>query len=362
MLEIDFNDATLPSAGTLVLLVAEDGERPALYARADAATGGALSRAVEAAEFGFGRGKSCVVLGPGAGLARIVLVGLGKSADLDAPALEAAGGAAYQAAKSGAVASLAVGALPAALVAHAALGAVLSSYRFDLYRTRQKPDDRPKLARLSVLSPEPAAVREAWPALHAIAHGTFVARDLVSEPANTLTPPVFADRIAAADLARARDRGLRARADGGAGLRRPARRRHGLATRRRAWRSMQWRGLPGDGPDAAPIAFVGKGVTFDSGGISHQAGRRHGGHEVGHGRRRRGRRPDGRAGRPQGEGQRGRRLSAWSRTCRRAAPAAGRRGDRAVRPDHRGDQHRRRGPARAGRRALVRAGTVVNAL
>ncbi len=272
MLDIDFNDATLPSAGTLVLLVAEDGERPALYARADAATGGALSRAVEAAEFGFGRGKSCVVLGPGAGLARIVLVGLGKSADLDAPALEAAGGAAYQAAKSGAVASMVVGALPAALVAHAALGAVLSSYRFDLYRTRQKPDDRPKLARLSVLSPEPAAVREAWPALHAIAHGTFVARDLVSEPANTLTPPVFADRIAALTSLgleieifgpdRMQELGFGALLAVAMGSDAPAR----MAV-------MQWRGLPGDGPDAAPIAFVGKGVTFDSGGISiKQAG------------------------------------------------------------------------------------------
>ena len=269
MLDIDFNDAVLPSAGTLVLLVAEDGERPALYDQADAATGGAISRAVEAGEFGFGRAKSCVVLGPGAGLARIVLVGLGKSADLDAQAMEAAGGAAYQAAKAGAVAAVAVGALPAALAAHAALGAVLSSYRFDLYRTRQKPDERPKLARLAVLSEQAEAARAAWPALRAIAQGTFIARDLVSEPANTLTPPVFADRIA--DLAslgleieifepeRMRELGFGALLGVaiGSDAQRSPRRHHALArpARRRS-------------RHAAPIAFIGKGVTFDSGGIS----------------------------------------------------------------------------------------------
>ncbi len=270
MLDIDFADLALPSGGTLVLLVAEDGERPALYGQADAATGGALSRAVEAAEFGYGKSKSCVVLGPGAGLARIVVIGLGKTAELDAQAVEAAGGAAYQAARSGAVAAVAVDGIPAALAAHAALGAVLSSYRFDLYRTRQKPDERPKLAHLSVLSPRPDAPRAAWPALRAIAHGSFVARDLSSEPANTLTPAVFADRIAAlAPLGleievftpgQMAELGFGALLAVAMGSDAPAR----MAV-------MRWRGLPDD--DAAPIAFVGKGVTFDSGGISiKQAG------------------------------------------------------------------------------------------
>ena len=270
MLDIDFAQAALPSDGTLVLLVAEDGERPALYREADAATGGAVSRAVEAAEFTFAQSKSCVVLGPGAGLARIVVIGLGKSAELDAQAAEAAGGAAYQAAKSSAAAAIATDGLPPGMAAHAALGALLSSYRFDLYRTRQKPEERPKLERLSVLATQPDAARSAWPAFQAIAQGSFITRDLVSEPANTLTPPVFAERIA--DLAalgleieifgpeQMAELGFGALLAVAMGSEQPAR----MAV-------LQWRGLPDDG--AAPIAFVGKGVTFDSGGISiKQAG------------------------------------------------------------------------------------------
>ena len=60
----------------------------------------------------------------------------------------------------------------------------------------------------------------------------------------------------------------------------------------------------------APVALIGKGVTFDTGGISHQARRRHGRHEVGHGRRGSGHRRDAAAGGAQGEGQRDRHLCA----------------------------------------------------
>ncbi len=75
------------------------------------------------------------------------------------------------------------------------MGAVLRAYRFDLYRTKQKPEDKPKLAKLTVLTDGRAAAEAAWPALRAIARGVFVTRDLVSEPANILTPPEFANRI-----------------------------------------------------------------------------------------------------------------------------------------------------------------------
>ena len=265
MLDIDFKAVALPRKGALVLLVPEDGERPSSFVQADEATGGALSRAVEGAEFTFGRNKSCAVPGPGAGLSRIVLIGLGKLADLDDRAAEAAGSAAYAALKTGAVGAVATDALPPELAAHVALGSVLSSYRFDLYRTRQKPDELPKLERLSVLSAAPDAAQAAWPALKAIAHGTFITRDLVSEPANILTPPVFADRIAALSTLgleieiftpeQMEALGFGALLGVAMGSDAPAR----MAV-------MRWNGAPDSAE--APIAFVGKGVTFDSGGIS----------------------------------------------------------------------------------------------
>ncbi len=265
MLDIDFKPASLPRLGALALLVSEDGERPPLYLQADEASGGAVSRAVEAAEFTFARAKSCVVLGPGGGLSRIVLIGLGKAAELDARAAEAAGSAAYAALKGSAVAALGTDGVPPALAAQVALGAVLSSYRFDLYRTRQKPDELPRLERLTLLGAGADAAQTAWLPLQAVAHGAFIARDLVSEPANTLTPPVFADRIAELSSLgleievftpeQMAELGFGALLGVAMGSDAPAR----MAV-------MQWRGAPGS--DAAPVAFVGKGVTFDSGGIS----------------------------------------------------------------------------------------------
>ena len=79
---------------------------------------------------------------------------------------------------------------------------------------------------------------------------------------------------------------------------------------------MRWNGA---GNGGQPVAFVGKGVTFDTGGISIKPAAGHGSHEVGHGRRRRGRRSDEGARLAKGEGEHRRHLRVWSRTCRRRA-------------------------------------------
>ena len=103
-----------------------------------------------------------------------------------------------------------------------------------------------------------------------------------------------------------------------------------------------------------PVAFVGKGVCFDTGGISIKGAGQHGGHEGRHGRRGLRRRADACAGRAQGQGQCGRRHRPGREHARRQRPASRRYRHLDVGPDHRDHQHRRRRPARAGRRALVR--------
>jgi len=193
-----------------------------------------------------------------------VVIGLGKRAELDARAAEAAGSAAGAALKNSLVAAMGVDGLPAALGPHAALGATLGAYRFDRYRTREKAEDKPRLGMLTVLTNDPDAARAAWPALAAVAHGVFVARDLVSEPANVLSPPVFADRIEelaslgleieVLDPARMAVLGFGALLGVAQGSDKEAR-----------TVIMRWNG---GAADEAPIAFIGKGVTFDSGGIS----------------------------------------------------------------------------------------------
>ena len=92
MLDIAFAKPAMPKSGALVLLIGE-GEMPSgVWQQADEATGGAIDRAFKAAEFKGGKGKTCTILAPGAGLSRVVAVGLGKPAELTAHVLNEAGG------------------------------------------------------------------------------------------------------------------------------------------------------------------------------------------------------------------------------------------------------------------------------
>ncbi len=269
MLEIDYDLAALPAGGALAFLVAEGEEPEGLRAQADEATGGALTRAAAAAEFRGRAGQSCVVLAPGAGLTRVVLVGLGPKAERTRRGLEEAGGTAIAAlARDTAAALVADGLSPAEAVA-AALGARLRLWRFDRYRTREKAEDRPRLERLTVLAADPAACAEADAAARAVAEGVFVTRELVSEPANILTPPEFARRIEAL-----RELGLLVEVHGQEELERLG---FGamLAVSQGSAQPprmvvMRWKGTSADSTEK-PVAFVGKGVTFDTGGISIKA-------------------------------------------------------------------------------------------
>ncbi|MBB2200277.1 leucyl aminopeptidase [Gluconacetobacter tumulisoli] len=265
MLQIKFSAADLPAGGTLALLVPEDGPRPPLFAAADAVTGGALSRAVAAAGFGFGNGRTCMILAPGGGFDRILLVGLGKAAEIGVRTVEAAAGAAVTAlGKLAETATLAADGVPAALVAHAAHGGVLAAYRFDRYLTRIPEEARWRLDSLDVLTPAAAHAAAAWSGLSAVTRGICLTRDLVSEPANVLRPPEFAHRIDAL-----RELGVEIEVlDGAAMAELGFGALLGVAQGSDAPPRtvlMRWNGA---GADEAPLAFIGKGVTFDSGGIS----------------------------------------------------------------------------------------------
>ena len=94
MLDVTIARASLPSSGALLLPVEEGGSATAAaWAELDAATGGAISRALETAEFKGRKGQTVTILAPGAGLSRVVAVGLGKLTDLTPLVAEEAGGA-----------------------------------------------------------------------------------------------------------------------------------------------------------------------------------------------------------------------------------------------------------------------------
>ena len=274
-MKISFASPKLPRSGALALGVLEGGALGTTAGNVDEATGGALSRAIESSRF-TGKSNQTLVVNAPSGLAasRVVLVGLGKADGLDARAAQAVGGtvvATLEKSGDGAVA-VAVDAVPdapldaARLAANIGYGAQLRGYRFDKYRTKEKADDKPSLKRLTVATAEHAQARAAFRPLGEVAEGVFLTRDLVSEPANVIFPTSLADRAEALtehgveveilDEKRMAKLGMGALLGVAQGSVQPPR----LVT-------MRWNGAP-RAKDKQPIAFVGKGVTFDTGGIS----------------------------------------------------------------------------------------------
>ena len=152
---------------------------------------------------------------------------------------------------------------PAAALALAE-GAALRAWRFDRYRTRPDRAEAAPPGTILVLA-EPAELGADWPALQARLAGVTFARDLVTEPANILTPAEFVARLAPLRAA-----GVAVRVLGPAAL---ARAGCGalLAVGQGSVHApcltvLRW---PGTGAAArlAPVAFIGKGLTFDTGGI-----------------------------------------------------------------------------------------------
>ncbi len=153
-------------------------------------------------------------------------------------------------------------ATPAA-VAELAAGLRLRHYKFDKYKSA-KPDDAPATLTITLVVNDQSATDAAIADRGATVTGTLLARDLINEPANVLGPLEFAAKAAElaslgveveilepAEMQRLGMNSLLCVAQGSS---RPAR----LVV-------MHWRG--GDA-GVAPLAFVGKGVVFDTGGIS----------------------------------------------------------------------------------------------
>jgi leucyl aminopeptidase len=250
---------------------------------ADKAGGGALTRALKFSRFTGKSGQMLEVLAPaGLKISRLLLVGLGKPASLDEKGLETLGAQIVaRLYTSGETAASIEIDLPKAskvkkseLAAHLAFGAKLKSYAFDKYRTRNLDEYEKKLKTVRIVTQDLAAAKKAHAGLAAVADGIFLARDLVNEPPNVLYPAEFARR-AKAQLsklgvkveilgeAEMKKRGFGALLGVGQG-----------SARESQLVVMQWNGgrSSKNKKDARPVALVGKGVCFDSGGLSIKVG------------------------------------------------------------------------------------------
>ncbi|HEX5210545.1 MAG TPA: leucyl aminopeptidase [Pseudolabrys sp.] len=263
--------ARIGPSGVLVVFCDDALRFGSATTKAIAPAAGLVTRAARAERFTGKSGSALELIVPdGLKVSRLVVIGVGKTAALEQKDILKLGGLAMgklpSAAPEGMVfAELPGRALKADETAELALGVVLRAYAFDRYKTKRKDDEKlPAKRSMTVAVGDVAAVRKAYAAREAIAGGVLMARDLVNEPANVLYPEEFARRALALkktgvavevlDVKAMKKLGMNALLGVGQGSVRDSR----IVV-------MRWNGGKAS---EAPVAFIGKGVCFDTGGIS----------------------------------------------------------------------------------------------
>ncbi|MFN3276031.1 MAG: leucyl aminopeptidase [Paracoccus sp. (in: a-proteobacteria)] len=254
------NDALAAHQGRIALLIGADGKLPGRLPRPvrDAATRALGSKTGQALKPG-----QALELAFPAGLEAETLLLISLPGSATVPEARRAG-AAIGARLSGQHMLVLAG--HHKLAGEVALGLALRGYDFDAYRTRRdddQPASPPARPRVTFMVKDPEALARTATAAAAVAEGVFFTRDLINEPANVLTTSDFADRLLAMrelglevevlDEKKLAKLGMRALLAVGQGSESPSK----VVV-------MRWNG----GGDEAPLALVGKGVVFDTGGIS----------------------------------------------------------------------------------------------
>jgi len=263
-MKIAFSPPAMPKLGTLVVAVAENR---ALTPK------GALRRAMEVSRFKGSVDQTLDILAPdGVEASRILVAGIGKIAEFDALKAEALGGNLTAQLNGAGVADAAVqvdGLEDAKIdeaeaAARIAFGANLRSYRFDKYRTKEKKEKKPSLRTFTVMTNDSAGAKAYYAPLSAIAEGVVVTRDVVSEPANVINPKSFAKEAKKLERLGVKVEILDEKEMAKLGMGALLGVAQGSANEPRLV-VLQWNGAA---KSAKPVAFIGKGVTFDTGGIS----------------------------------------------------------------------------------------------
>jgi leucyl aminopeptidase len=272
MMKVTFAEPKLPTRGVLFVGVTAGEKLSATAKLLDQKAKGALARAVKAGRFSGKLGQTHPVLGP-AGLEnlKIVLVGTGDPKKQDALSLRRLGAKLVERMRQDGERDAVFaydgggkGSSSAEASAEVAYGAVLRAYQFDRYFTKKDKEKKTAPAKLGLLVAGAPAARQTYRRLDAVARALDFARDLVSEPGNVIYPETLADAcvslrklgVSVQVLGEPQMEKLGMGALLGVG--------HGSARESRLV-VMRWNGAS---KSRKPVAFVGKGVTFDTGGIS----------------------------------------------------------------------------------------------
>ena len=269
--KLGFARFRMPSKGVLVVFCNDALKLGAATRKMLGKAVDVVSRAAAAERFTGKSGTALdIVLPSNLKVARLTVVGCGKTSELKSKDfLKLGGAAAGKAPAAGGdvviMADLPDAAMSADAIADLAVGARLRAYAFDRYKTKKKEgEEKRRTLNLTVAVANPAAAGKAWALREGIADGVVLARDLINEPANVLYPEAFARRATALrklgvivdvlDTRAMKRLGMGALLGVGQGS------AHESRTVIMRWNGGK-RGI-------APVAFIGKGVCFDSGGIS----------------------------------------------------------------------------------------------
>ena len=269
--KLGFSPFALPTKGVLVVFCDDGLNFGAATKKALGSAADVVTRAAKAERF-TGKKNSTLDLVVPAGLevSRLAVIGLGKVAELKPNDFLRLGGLAVgklsNAASDATIfAEMPAGAMRPEQAAGLAQGARLRAYSFDRYKTKRKDDERPPKARnVTIAVGDVAAVRKAFTPGSATTDGVLLARDLVNEPANVLYPEEFARRTLALKKLRVAVEVLDIRAMKKLGMNALIGVGQGSSHQSRVV-VMRWNG---GRAGEAPVAFIGKGVCFDTGGIS----------------------------------------------------------------------------------------------
>jgi leucyl aminopeptidase len=264
--------------GEAVAVMATEGAVLAPAAAAlDAKSQGALQRAIGASRFSGAPGQVIELVAPaGLDAHRVLIIGVGAGDKVDALAVEKWAGAAVKRVLTAGHDKLSLvtegfkNVTAAEAASRAAVGSRLAAYRFDRYRTKLKPEQKPSLLEVHVVTDGPAAAQNRYESEASVVDGVFLARDLVNEPPNVLHPPEFAARCKAIleplgveveilGVEAMTKLGMNTLLGVGQG-----------SVKESQLVVMKWAGAKNKA--AQPLALVGKGVTFDTGGISLKPG------------------------------------------------------------------------------------------
>jgi leucyl aminopeptidase len=230
-----------------------------------------VKRAATTSQFKGKLASALDILEPeGIKIQRLIVLGTGKVSDLKEKDFLKLGGALAGKLNSGTeavtvIAELPDGAMEPAQVAALASGIRLRAYKFDRYKTKKKDNDNGKLrADVALAVADVGAARKAFAPSGHVVDGVNMARELVNEPPNVLYPEEFARRAAQLrklgvdvqilDVNAMKKLGMGALLGVAQGSARPGR-----------TVIMRWNGGKRGNQ---PVAFIGKGVCFDTGGIS----------------------------------------------------------------------------------------------